>query len=301
MGTVANLIEEARYDLVDYQEGLEYDDKLLFVYVNRLVTVMDSVLASLRSDYIHGIEDGINCVADQDFVDLTNMNNGNWDSLRYIWIGEDRKYPSSIDALYYKRKFRSSSAEPQYWATEGKRLLWEVDSDSAHTDLTIHYNKKHRKRLESWSDTFTAANTDILTLASGNHTFTTGDGPFQVSTTTTLPTGLSASTDYYLVFQPSDLDGIKLSTSKINALEESVVDITASGSGTHTLTLSDDVMPYDGAYDGVLREMLVMHARAKGEGKIGQPEAIYGAAFKKRAMEETIRRRFREKYYVMDY
>jgi hypothetical protein len=301
MSTVANLIEEARYDLVDYQDGLEYDDKLLFVYINRLITVMDSVLSSLRSDYTHGIEEGIDCVADQNFVDLTNMNNSNWDSLRYVWIGEDRKYPVSIDQLFYKRKFRDGSQEPQFWTTEEKRLLWEADCDSAHTDLVIHYNKKHRKRLASWSDTYEAATTDVLTLASGNHTFTTGDGPFTVSTTGTLPTGLSASTNDYLVFQPSDLDGIKLSTSKINALEESVVDITASGSGTHTITLGDDVMPYSGSYDGVLREMLVMHARAKGEGKIGQPEAIYGAAFKKRAMEETIRRKFREKYYVMDY
>ena len=302
MGTVSNLIEQARYDLVDYQEGLEYDDKVLFVYLNRLISVMDSTLTSLRSDYIHGIEEDIDCVTDQNYVDLTNMNNGNWDSLRHVWIGQDRKYPNSIDTLYYKRKFRTGSAEPNFWAIEGKQLLWEQDCDSAHTDLTIHFNKNHRPRLESWSDTFTASTADVLSLVTGAHTFVSGDGPFTVSNSGgSLPTGLSASTNYYLVFINSNTSTCKLATSKINALEGTVVDISATGSGTHTITLNGDMMPYEGAFDHAIREMMVMHARAKGEGKIGQPEAIYNAVFKKRAMEETIRRGFQEKYYSIDW
>lgn len=303
MSTVANLIEEARYDLVDYEKGLEYDDKVLYVYLNRLIGIMDSTLSSLRSDYTYGTEEDIDCVADQNYVDLTNMNNGNWDSLRYVWIGEDRKYPVSLDTLSYKRKFRDGSATPKYWSTDGKRLSWEQDCDSAHTDLVIHYNKKHRKRLQSWSDTFTAnATTDILTLTSGSHAFVTGDGPFAVSNSGgALPTGLSASTNYYLIFQPDDTDGVKLATSKMNALDRTDITISAAGSGTHTLTLGDDVMPYDGTFDHIIREMMVMHTRAKSEGKIGQPEAIYNAVFKKRAMEETIRRGFMEKLYHIDY
>jgi len=302
MGTVAALIESARYDLVDYEKGLEYDDKLLYVYLNRMIRIMDSVLTSLRSDYTHGFEEGIDCVADQNYVDLTNMNNGNWDSLRHVWIGQDRKYPNSLDTLYFKRKFRSGSAEPQYWSTDGKLLLWEQDCDSAHIDLGIHYNKKHRSRLASWSDTFTAATSDICTLATGAHTFVTGDGPFTVSNSGgALPTGLAASTNYWLIFQDDDLDGIKLASSKVNALQGTVVDITATGSGTHTITLGDDVMPFDGAFDEHFREMLVMHARAKTTGKIGQPEAIYSDIFRKRANEETIRRKFVEKYYHIDW
>jgi len=303
MGTVATLIEEARYDLVDYEKGLEYDDKLLYVYINRLISIMDSVLSSLRSDYTHAIEENIDCVADQNYVDLTYMNNGNWDSLRYVWIGQDRKYPKPLDTLYYKRKFRDGSAEPEYWATEGKRLLWDCDSDSAHTDLVIHYNKKHRKRLQSWSDTFTAStSTDVLTLASGRATFVTGDGPFTVSNSGgTLPTGLAGSTNYWVIFDPTDTDGLQLATSKMNAMDGTDIDITASGSGTHTLTLSDDVMPYDGSFDHQIRESMVMHARAKSEGKIGQAEALYSQIFKKRAMEETIRRKFIERYYSIDY
>lgn len=303
MGTVANLIESARYDLIDYEKGLEYDDRELFVYINRMINIMDSVLGSLRSDRVHAVETEIDTVADQNYVDLTYMNNGYWDSVRYVWIGQDRKYPRTLDNILYKRKFRSGSAEPGYWATADNRLMWEVDCDAVHTDLVIEYNKKHRDRLQSWTDTFTANDTtDALTLDTGVATFCTGDGPFTVSNSGgSLPGGLSASTNYWLVFQPDDPDGIQLATSRVNALENSIIDITNTGSGTHTLTLGDDVMPYDGAYDGFLREMLVMHSRAKRTGKMGQPDAIYGEIFRKRAMEETIRRKFVEKYYRLDY
>lgn len=302
MGTVPNLIEEARYDLVDYEKGLEYDDKLLYVYLNRMISVMDSALSSLKSDYTNAVEENINTVADQNYVDLTNMNNGYWDSLRYVWIGQVRKYPIQIDDIRYKRKYRDGTAEPHYWSTDGKRLMWEIDCDAIHTDLEIQYNKTHRPRLRKYTSTFTADDTtDIITLASGNHNFVTGDGPFTVSTTGVLPTGLSASTNYWVIFQIDDLDGLQLATSKMNALDGTNIDITASGSGTHTLTLGDDMMPYDGAFDNMLREMLVMHARARADGKLGQPEAIYTEIFRKRAAEETIRRKFTKKYYSIDY
>ena len=92
-----------------------------------------------------------------------------------------------------------------------------------------------------------------------------------------------------------------LCTSKANALDGTVIDITGTGSGTHTITLGDDVMPYDGIFDEIMREMIVMHARAKQEGQVGQPEAIYGDVFRKRAFEERIRRSFVPKYYRLDY
>jgi len=303
MGTVASVIESARYDLIDYEKGIEFDDRVLFLYVNRLIDIMDSALASLHSDYIHGVEEDIDTVADQNYVDLTYMNNGQWDSIRNVWIGQDRKYKRDLDNIMYKRKFRDSSAEPNYWTTRGKQLLFECDADDAHTDLVIEYNKKHRDRLQSWSDTFTAsATTDALTLTSGTPTFVTGDGPFTVSNSGgSLPAGLAASTNYWLVFQPDDPDGIQLATSKVNAIESSVIDITNTGSGTHTITLGSDMMPYDGAFDNMILEMVVMHARSKAYGKIGQPDALYQEVFRKRAMEETIRRKFVQRYYRLDY
>lgn len=300
MGTVANLLEEARYDLVDYEEGLDFDDRLMYVYINRMIKLMDSQLAALDSDLVHATETEIDTVTSQNYVDLTDMNNGNWDSIKEVWIGSDRKQQISFPLLYYKRKFRSGDAEPEYWALEGRRILWETTADADHTDLIIHYHKNHRKRLESFSETFTvdAANNDIQ--ISGGHTFVTGDGPFRLTTTTTLPSGLSTGTDYWAVFQPDNAADFNLATSKANALDNSVVTISDAGTGTHTIAWGSngDYMPWDGIFDDFIKEMVVLHAVSKRGQK---PSGLFEALFKKRAMEETIRRGFVPKYYRLDY
>lgn len=304
MGTVANLIESIRYDLQDYEEGIVYDDRLIHIYLNRMIGIMDSSLAAMRSDLVHGTETEIDTVSSQNYVDLTDMNNGQWDSIRAVWIGQDRKDPLTVDQMYYKRKWYSADAEPQYWALEGRRLLWETTADAAHTDLVIHYNKKHRPRLETYSEDFTvdAANDDIQ--VSGGHTFVTGDGPFRLTNSGgALPSGLATATDYWAVYQPDNSADFNLATSKANALDNSVVTISDAGTGTHTIAFGSDgdFMPYDGIFDELMREMIVMHARAKQEGDVGQPEAIYGDVFRKRAFEERIRRGFVPKYYRLDF
>ena len=64
------------------------------------------------------------------------------------------------------------------------------------------------------------------------HGLVTGDGPFRVSTTTSLPGGLFNFLDYWAI-RVSD-DKYKFATSKANALADSAVDITSNGNGTHT-------------------------------------------------------------------
>lgn len=55
----------------------------------------------------------------------------------------------------------------------------------------------------------------------------------QVSTTTTLPAPLAAATDYYVI-KVNDTT-IKLATSYANAVAGTAIDITTTGTGTHTL------------------------------------------------------------------
>lgn len=66
------------------------------------------------------------------------------------------------------------------------------------------------------------------------HGLSTGDGPVRVSSTGTLPGGLTAGTDYWVI---NDFgDSLRLTTSRINALTNAgQIDITSTGSGTHTL------------------------------------------------------------------
>jgi hypothetical protein len=85
--------------------------------------------------------------------------------------------------------------------------------------------------------TFTAdAGTDIMTYTSTTSlpsNLITGTR-VRVSTTTTLPAGLAAATDYYLI-KVSDTT-YKLATSNTNALAGTAIDITTTGTGTHTIS-----------------------------------------------------------------
>lgn len=79
--------------------------------------------------------------------------------------------------------------------------------------------------------TFTAdASTDICTHSNINLL------PYtrcQLTTTTTLPAGLSLATDYYII-KITDTT-IKFATSYANAVAGTAVDITSAGTGTHTI------------------------------------------------------------------
>lgn len=90
------------------------------------------------------------------------------------------------------------------------------------------------------------AGNDQLVLAGDKTKLVTGDR-VQVSTTDTLPGGLSAATDYYVVVDrqkkyasssvvhQTQRVRIRLASSYANALARSVIDITDGGAGTHTV------------------------------------------------------------------
>lgn len=81
-----------------------------------------------------------------------------------------------------------------------------------------------------------ATSTDIITLSGDNLLFQTGDR-VTVSTTTTLPSGIVAATNYFIiVYQRSGTLRIKLAASYAEALAGVSIDITSGGTGTHTIT-----------------------------------------------------------------
>lgn len=83
--------------------------------------------------------------------------------------------------------------------------------------------------------TFTAATDDVLTFGAA-HNLATG-ALVRVASTTTLPAGLSAGTDYYAIRVSSTT--IKLATTRVLADAGTAVDITDTGTGTHTLTAQE--------------------------------------------------------------
>lgn len=84
--------------------------------------------------------------------------------------------------------------------------------------------------------TFTAAVTDIIT--SNAHGLSHGD-KVRLTTTTTLPAGLSLLTDYYVVVVTTNT--FKLTAEKPGGIAANetyaIVDITDTGTGTHTWTV----------------------------------------------------------------
>jgi len=85
----------------------------------------------------------------------------------------------------------------------------------------------------SYTATFTASfSADTLTIL--DHGLNTGDGPFILSSTGTLPGGLALGTDYWVIIV--DADTLRLATHLGYALVNTFVDITDAGTGTHTLT-----------------------------------------------------------------
>lgn len=81
--------------------------------------------------------------------------------------------------------------------------------------------------------TITIASPGVLTLSS--HGLMTGDTVY-LTTTGALPTGLSANTLYYVIY--NDANSFKLATSLANALASTAINTSGSQSGTHTATAS---------------------------------------------------------------
>ncbi len=71
---------------------------------------------------------------------------------------------------------------------------------------------------------------DIITAV--DHGLETGDGPIQLTTATTLPAGLSLSTDYWVI--KLDDDTFSLASTRALSLAGTAVNVTDAGTGAHT-------------------------------------------------------------------
>jgi len=79
------------------------------------------------------------------------------------------------------------------------------------------------------SGTVSAVTTGSDSLTINNHPFNVGERVY-ITTTATLPGGLSALTEYFII--DTDVNTIKLATTKANAVGGTAIDLTSTGSGT---------------------------------------------------------------------
>jgi len=119
---------------------------------------------------------------------------------------------------------------------------------------------------------FTNAAVDTLNdqVTVTGHNLQTGFGPVRLTTPGTIPPGLSATVNYWLIVVNDNT--LKFATSKANALLGTAVDITGAGSGTFTASngiavyINGTEVPIGSAYSVVLNNTIVfLTAPALGE------------------------------------
>ena len=169
MATAQSIIDSARYDLGDYETGIMWDDTELLNYLNRMIGVMNSQLVALCSELVEEEELDIDCVADQDYVDISGLNSGLYQNILQVWISQDLIEQTSLADIRYKRIYRSGqTAQPSYWCLKGDKILFEVDCASAYTTLKIYYNKKQASLALTdsmpYDDRFNEAFREVMVL-----------------------------------------------------------------------------------------------------------------------------------------
>jgi len=105
----------------------------------------------------------------------------------------------------------------------------------------------------------------------GNDTFSQTDHGYitgikvQVSSSGTLPTGLSSNTDYYVIKVTDNT--FKLATSQLNADNGTAIDITGAGSGNHTVEPQVNIVKFDkSGITHVIFEYLAQRVTTGGSG-----------------------------------
>lgn len=131
--------------------------------------------------------------------------------------------------------------------------------------------------IAAWALSFTFATTDVTvaadTITETAHGMETGDGPVRVSSSTTLPAGLAAATDYWVI--RVDANTFKLATSRANALAGTAIDLTSQGTGTHTLT-RDVKLAKDFSAGGMLEWLAQgVKPRTMNEAATGSVDAVF--------------------------
>lgn len=93
-----------------------------------------------------------------------------------------------------------------------------------------------------------AVNTGTDTVTIPNYVFPAQGQKVQVASTGTLPTGLSAATDYYIIRASSTT--IKFATSQANANAGTAIDLTGAGTGVITMTYTNSTQTVLGRTGG---------------------------------------------------
>jgi microcystin-dependent protein len=88
------------------------------------------------------------------------------------------------------------------------------------------------KAAQNFATTDVDTGTEIITISS--HGFNRSGFPVRFTTSGSLPSGLSVDTTYYIIYVSANT--FKVASSAANALAGTAIDLTSTGSGTHTVS-----------------------------------------------------------------
>lgn len=168
----------------------------------------------------------LNAQANDSYLETAFTRRAVYDMLKLIDYDLSWKLTSSGTVLFYLNadtvSFPVTFSADDLAATTPGTLDIESKRFEARSGITVNQT----------TETFTADDAaDELTVA---REYTTGE-KVRVSSGGTLPGGLSSGTDYYVI--KVDATIIQLATTIANAYKGTAIDITSTGSGTHTIEL----------------------------------------------------------------
>ena len=205
MATVQSIIDSARYDLTDFETGLDFDDVELLNYLNRMVGLLDSTLSSLRSDLVEAEELGIDTVSGQAYVDISGLNSGDWSRVRKVWIGTSQLDQVTLNYMRYTRMYRSGNALPTIWALSNDYILLPQGATAPTELMPNAVDRTFTGGSTAWADVDLAGGggsfdetTDLSLLAGG-----AGSGDYCTLPVASAPT--TVGNEYRMLYDLSSL------------------------------------------------------------------------------------------------
>ena len=135
--------------------------------------------------------------------------------------------------------WRTDLTDQQRWSDGPQRfesfhqLEIDIVADAAETITGAALYSIRLAPVVISDDTFTSSGSDNINTAT-SHGMLTGDGPFRLSSSTTLPDPFSSTVDYYAEYLSSSTFALHLTRAGAIAGDAGVV-TTDTGTGTHTI------------------------------------------------------------------
>jgi len=294
MSTVSQIIASGRYDLKEYKgQRLEQDE--LLEYLNRAVVILDGVLVSIDSDWIHQSAISTGLSTGQNKVSLPTR----CASIRTIWI---ISVLSACTDLTFAATGDTITSVATNFATEGFAANDTIGVYGSTSNDTSSIGLLTISALSS-----TGGGTDNRITVNENVLVNEGAG---IGTGTIIKVGSDSLTqktlDYINYTRKTAGTGIPYYW----AYEGAYIVFERQADQAYGLTIhfnqkaaalaSDDNMPYGDEFNEQLRAAMVIYAKNR-NAELGSMDIALEGMFRKAAMTKMIRRNFVPKPYRLDF